>query len=154
MSPAELDDPRSFRRAMREIAGTAGKDEIEAAVREAVEIANRGFREAASNPPADASLDEWHLEPIIESVEVYWEGGETEGELEQGDAFVAEWTHPHTNKMEVGVRPHEIEGDPVLVWEDRETGELIFRQKVDHPGNPGLGAIKHGFTTVLARRFG
>jgi len=150
---AELGDERSFRRAMRTVMSEFGKEEIEEAVREAVEIANRGFREAAQDPPADASLDEWHMEPIIESVEVYWEGGEPQGKLDQGDAFVAEWTHPHTNKMEVGVKPHTIEGDPWLVWEDRETGETIFRQKVEHPGNPGIGAIRHGFVTVLNRRF-
>jgi hypothetical protein len=151
--PAELDDPRATKAAMREIASVAAKEEIEAAVKEAVKIANRGFSEAADDPPADASLEEWNLEPIIESVELRWEQGEPEGELKQGNALIAEWTHPHTNKMEVGVRPHEIEGDDFLRWIDRETGEEIFRQKVDHPGNPGLGAIRNGFSTVLNRRF-
>jgi hypothetical protein len=151
--PAKLNDPRSFKRALQEIAGEVSKEQIQAAVEEAVEIANRGFAEAADNPPAEASLDEWNMEPIIESVEIRWEQGEPQGKLKQGNALIAEWTHPHTNKMEVGVEPHEIEGDPVLVWEDRETGETIFRQKVDHPGNPGLGAIRNGFATVLTRRF-
>jgi len=150
---AELDDPRAVKQGMREAVGVAGKEEIQAAVEEAVEIANRGFAEAADNPPAGASLDEWNMTPIIESVELRWEQGEPQGELKQGNALVAEWEHPHTNKMEVGVEPHEIEGDPVLVWEDRETGETIFRQKVDHPGNPGIGAIRNGFATVLNRRF-
>jgi hypothetical protein len=150
---AELRDERSFRRALREISGQVGKEQIQAAVEEAVEIANRGFAEAADNPPAEASLDEWNMEPIIESVEIRWEQGEPQGELKQGNALIAEWTHPHTNKMEVGVEPHEIEGDPVLVWEDRESGELIFRQKVNHPGNSGIGAIRNGFATVLNRRF-
>lgn len=151
---AELDDPRAFKRALREAAGVAGQEQIEEAVREAVKIANQGFREAASDPPDGASLDEWHLEPIIESVEVYWEQGEPEGKLSQGNALVAEWTHPHTNKVEVGVRPHEIEGDPWLAWEDRETGEMVFRQKVDHPGNPGVGAIRRGFQRALREFFG
>jgi len=152
--PGELADERSFRRAMREAAGVAGKEQIQEAVEEAVRIANRGFREAASNPPDGASLDEWHLEPIIESVEIRWEPSEPQGELEQGDALIAEWTHPHTNKMEVGVKPHMIEGDPVLVWTDRETGETIFAQEVDHPGNPGVGAIRHGFRKALMKFFG
>jgi len=151
--PAELDDPRATKRAMRELMSVAGKEQIQAAVEEAVAIANRGFAEAADDPPADASLDEWNMEPIIESVELRWEQGEPQGELEQGNALIAEWTHPHTNKMEVGVRPHEIRGDPVLVWEDRTTGETIFRQKVNHPGNPGLGAIRHGFRKSLEIHF-
>jgi len=151
--PAELDDPRSFRRALREAVGQVSADEIEDAVREAARRANESFREAAEDPPEGASLDEWHMEPIIESLEIRRVEGASEGELAQGTAWVAEWTHPHTNKMEVGVMPHEIEGNPWLVWEDRETGETIFRQKVDHPGNPGIGAIREGFTAVLENRF-
>jgi len=76
---AELDDPRSFKRAMRELAGEASKTQIEEAVREAVEIANRGFKEAADDPPAEASLETWNMEPIIESVELRWEQGEPQG---------------------------------------------------------------------------
>jgi len=151
--PAELGDERSFKRAMREAAGVAGKEEIQAAVEDAVRYANDAWWEAADDPPEDASLDEWHLEPIIESVEVHWEPSEPEGKLAKGDSLVAEWTHPHTDKMEVGVRPHEIEGDPVLVWTDRETGETIFATHVDHPGNPGVGAIRSGFKRALMENF-
>ena len=152
--PAELDDPRATKRAMRTAMSVAGKEEIEAAVKEAVKIANRGFAEAADNPPAEASLDEWNMKPIIESVEIKWQPSEpSQGKLAKGTQLVAEWTHPHTNKMEVGVRPHEIEGNDFLRWIDRENGEEIFRRKVDHPGNPGLGAIRHGFSRVLAKKF-
>jgi len=150
---AELGDERSFRRALREATGEISQEEINDAVREAVRIANDAFARAADDPPEGASLDEWHLEPIIESVEVYWESGSSEGNLAQGDALVAEWTHPHTDKMEVGVKPHMIEGNPWLVWEDRETGETVFRQEVNHPGNPGIGAIREGFTSVLEERY-
>jgi len=151
--PAELDDERAVKRAFREAMGVAGEEEIQAAVEDAVRYANRAFAEAAQDPPSDASLDEWHLEPIIDSVNVHWEPSEPEGKLAKGDALVAEWEHEHTNKMEIGVRPHEIEGDPWLVWTDRETGETIFRRRVDHPGNPGIGAIRQGFKRALMEHF-
>jgi hypothetical protein len=151
--PAELDDEKAFKRALREATGEISSEEIRDAVEQAARYANEAFERAASDPPEGASLDEWHLEPIIESLEIRRVRGESEGALAQGDAWVAEWTHPHTNKMEVGVQPHHIEGDPVLVWEDRETGETIFRQEVDHPGNPGIGAIREGFQRVFEERF-
>ena len=150
---AELDDPRAFRRALREATGEVTADEIKDAVEEAARRANEAFQRAAQDPPDDASMDEWHLQPIIDSLEIRRVEGQSEGNLAQGDAWVAEWTHPHTNKMEVGVMPHEIEGNPWLVWEDRETGETIFRQKVNHPGNPGIGAIRQGFQSVLEEFF-
>lgn len=149
----ELADERAFKRAMREAAGVAGKEEIREAVHDAVRYANQALMDAADNPPDDASMDEWHMQPIADSVDLSWERGEPEGKLEQGNALVAEWTHPHADKIEVGVRPHEIEGNPWLVWEDRETGETIFRHKVPHPGIPALGFIRHGFRRSLAENF-
>lgn len=151
--PAELGDERAFKAALRQATQDLSREEIQEAVEAAVRRANEAFAAAADDPPEGASLDEWHLEPIIESVEVYWESGASEGNLAQGDSLVAEWTHPHTNKMEVGVQPHEIEGSPYLRWIDRETGEEIFRRKVQHPGNPGIGAIREGFRHVLETRF-
>jgi len=148
----KLDDPRSFKRALRTAASEAGRDEIEEAVRDAVRFANDALLN--DTPPEGASMDDWHMEGIAESVEVYWQGGQSEGELEQGDQLIAEWTHPHANKIEVGVKPHEIEGNPWLVWTDRETGETIFRHKVQHPGIPAVGYIRHGFRKSIAKNFG
>jgi len=149
----QIADDRAFKRAMREAAGVAGKEDIETAVSQAVKFANEQLLEAGGDPPEGASLDRWHMTPIAKSVETEWRQGEPEGKLEKGNALVAEWTHPHADKIEVGVRPHEIEGDPWLVWEDRETGETIFRQKVQHPGIPALGFIRHGFRRSLQENF-
>ena len=147
-----LDDPRAFKRAMREATGQAAKSEIEAAIHDAVGYANDHFLN--SSPPEGASMESWNMQPIVDSLEVYWEPSEpSEGKLAKGDAMVAEYTHPHTNKVEVGVRPHTIEGDPVLVFEDHETGETIFTAKVEHPGIPALGAIRAGFRRALREHF-
>ena len=151
--PAELGDPKSFRRALREATGEVSSDEIRAAVEDAVKYANEALLGLNSNPPEGASMDEWHMDPIAESVEIRRVQGETQGKLAQGDAWVAEWTHPHADKIEVGVKPHMIEGNPWLVWEDRETGETIFRHKVHHPGIPGSGYIRHGFVKALNEHF-
>jgi len=169
---AELDDPQSYKRAMRSVVGEVAREEIVAAVEEAVEIANRHLLE--TTPPESASSDEWHMEQIAESVETYWVKGESEGKLEKGNAYVAEWTHPHAGKIEVGVRPHTIEGDPILFfkwhnmpddarekWEPRwnnpnndlEEPEVILTE-VEHPGIPAVGYISAGFKRSLARNFG
>jgi hypothetical protein len=170
---AELGDPRSFKRAMREAAGVAGTEQINQAVREAVDIANRILREVGSNPPPEATLDEWSMDAIADSVELSWEQGEPTGELQQGNALVAEWTHPHADKIEVGVKPHMIEGDPILVFEwpnapdavqaefaDAWESDSSFLDKpevafteVQHPGIPGVGYIRAGFNRSLARNF-
>ena len=171
--PAELGDDRSFKRALREATGEVSVEEIRAAVEEAADIANQALRDAADSPPEGASLEEWHMEPIAESVEIKERPGDSAGNLPQGKAVVAEWTHPHADKIEVGVRPHEIEGDPILVFEWPNMPESVRVQfqsawesddnfleepqvafaKVNHPGIPGLGFIEHGFKTVLQERF-
>lgn len=148
----ELDDPRAVRRAMREAMGVAGKEQIEAAVDDAVREANKRLLEGT--PPEGASMDTWHMESIAESVTTYWEPSEPKGKLAKGDAYIAEWEHPHVNKIEVGVRPHEIQGDPVLHWVDPETGEDVFATEVDHPGIPAVGFIKAGFRHALNKHFG
>lgn len=172
--PASLKDPRSFKRAMRTVMAEAGREEIQRAVEDAVRYANRALREAGDSPPEDATLDQWSVEAIADSVEVYWEGGESQGKLDQGDRLVAEWTHPHANKIEVGVRPHEIEGDPILVfewinipdevaeefqpqWENPDSfleEPMVAYAKIDHPGIPGVGYIRHGFRQALREHFG
>lgn len=149
----ELDDERAVKRAMREAMSVAGKEQVEAAVEDAVAEANKRLMDAETDPPEGASMEEWHMEDIADSVTTYWSPSEPQGKLAQGDAYVAEWEHPHTNKIEVGVRPHEIEGDPVLHWEDPETGEDRFATKVDHPGIPALGFIQAGFRHALRKHF-
>jgi len=170
---AELGDERSFKNALREAAGVAGREEIKAAVDDAVRIANRAHREAGANPPEGATLDEWSVEAIADSVEVYWEQGESEGKLERGNALIAEWTHPHADKIEVGVKPHVIEGDPLLVFEWQNIPDEVAAQfedawndpdnfleepqvaftKVNHPGIPAVGYIRKGFQESLKRNF-
>ena len=170
----ELGDERSFKRAFREAVGEAGKDEIQAAVEDAVSIANKALRAAGQNPPEGATLDEWSVEAIADSVEVRWEPGESEGALEKGDALIAEWTHPHADKIEVGVRQHEIQGNPILVFEWPNMPDEVADQfrsqwesdssfleepmvafaKIEHPGIPGVGFIRTGFRTALRRHFG
>lgn len=171
--PAELGDERSFKEAMREASGTAGREEIQTAVEDAVRMANRALREVGNNPPPDASMDEWSVEAIADSVEVRWEQGESEGKLEKGNRLVAEWTHPHTDKIEVGVKPHMIEGDPILIFEwpgmpdevraqfqsawDSEDNFLeepmVAFAEVNHPGIPGVGFIAGGFQRALRKHF-
>ena len=172
--PGSLDDPRSFKRAMREATGEVAREEIQQAVEDAVRYANRALRQAGQDPPADATLDEWSVEAIADSVDVRWEPGTSEGKLAKGDALIAEWTHPHANKIEVGVRPHEIEGDPILVfewenipdevaeefrpqWENPDSfleEPMVAYAKIDHPGIPGVGFIRHGFRRALREHFG
>jgi len=158
---------------MREAIGVAGKEQIEEAVNFAVEEANRRLLNAT--PPEDASLSEWQMESIAESVTTAWQPSEpSEGNLAKGDAFVATWEHPHADKIEVGVQPHVIPGNPILVfpwpngpeevleqfrpqWEDPdhflEEPEVIFAE-VDHPGIPAVGYIQGGFRESLNRFFG
>jgi hypothetical protein len=171
--PAELGDERSFKQAMREVAGEVGKREIERAVHDAVRMANNALRQAGESPPEGATLDQWSVEAIADSVEVYWEQGEPQGELAQGNRLVAEWTHPHADKIEVGVRPHEIEGDPVLVfewtnmpddvaeqfrsqWENPDSfleEPMVAFARIEHPGIPGVGFIRSGFRKAIDKHF-
>jgi hypothetical protein len=171
---AELGDERSFKRGLREIASEVGKEAIQDAVDDAVRFANRALREVGKNSPSGATLDEWSVEAIADSVEVYWKNGEPEGKLEQGDVLVAEWTHPHADKIEVGVRPHEIEGDPILVFEWHNIPEdvadefrsqwenpdsfleepMVAYARIEHPGIPGVGFIRSGFRKAINKHFG
>lgn len=146
----ELGDPQATKRAFREAITELSKQEIEEAVEYAVREAND--RLLNSTPPPDASMQEWHMEGIAESVRTYWTPGEPEGELRQGDAYVAEWEHPHADKIEVGVKPHLIEGDPVLVFPG-EDGETVFTTEVNHPGIPAVGFIRAGFRAALNEYF-
>jgi hypothetical protein len=171
---AELGDERSFKQAMRTAAGVAGKEQIEEAVHDAVEMANRALREVGKSPPPDATLDEWSVEAIADSVEVYWSPSEpSEGKLEKGDQLVAEWTHPHADKIEVGVEPHMIEGDPILVFEWHNIPDDVAKQfesqwndpdsfleepqvaftEISHPGLPAVGFIRGGFQRAIQKHF-
>ena len=148
----ELGDERSFKRAMRETIGVTGKEQIEDAVEHAVDEANDRLLNAT--PPDGASMDEWNMQPIAESARTYWTPAEpSPGNLGRGDAYVAEWTHPHADKIEVGVQPHLIEGDPILVFPDPETGETVFTTEVRHPGIPAVGYIRAGFQEGLREFF-
>jgi len=169
---AELGDERSFKRALREAAGVAGKEQIVKAVDDAVRYANERLREAS--PPDTATQDEWHVQPIADSVRTYWVKGEPEGKLEKGNAYVAEWEHPHADKLEVGVAPHMIEGNPILVfpwpdappevvedwqprWDDPDywlDEPYVVFTEVEHPGIPALGFIAAGFRRSLQENFG
>lgn len=148
----ELGDPQATARAFREAIVELSKEEVEEAVDFAVREAND--RLLNSTPPPEASMDEWHMEGIAESVRTYWSPSEPQGKLRQGDAYVAEWEHPHADKIEVGVKPHMIEGDPVLVFPDPETGETVFTTEVQHPGIPAVGYIRAGFQAALREFFG
>lgn len=141
---AELGDKRSFKRAFREAIEEVSKEEVMAAVEDAEAEANRRLLEAT--PPEGASMDDWNMAPIADSSRVYWD--------ESRNMAVAEWEHEHADKIEVGVKPHMIEGDPVLHWTDPETGEDRFATEVKHPGIPAVGYIRAGFRHALSKHFG
>jgi len=167
----ELGDERSFRRGMSEVIGEVGKERIEEAVDYAVQEANRILLE--ETPPDAASLDDWQMQSIADSSRTYWSPSEPEGALAAGDTYIAEWEHPHADKIEVGVKPHLIEGNPILVfpwpngpdevlerfrpqWENPdhwlEEPEVIFAE-VEHPGIPAVGYIRAGFRRAINRFF-
>lgn len=133
----ELGDPQSFKRALADRVEEIRDDQLEAMIDVAIREGNKVLTEQA--PPEGASLDEWNTQPIADSVR----------KVKTADGWEAIWTHPHADKLEVGVRPHEIEGNPVLRWVDRETGEEIYAVKVQHPGVPALGFIREGFRRAL-----
>lgn len=137
----KLKDPGSVQAAMAEVIGEIALETVLEAAFVAQREANRLFAEA---PPPGASMDEWNMQPIIDSARSEVVQRESPGKLGRGDVVVLEWTHPHVGHIEWGVVPHEIEGDPVLAWEDRETGETVFRTRVEHPGIPAVGAIRAG----------
>ena len=171
--PAELGDERSFKRALREATGEVTGERIKAAIDDAVRYANAALREAGRNPPEGATLDEWSVEAIADSVEVRRVAGESQGKLAQGDAWVAEWTHPHADKINVGVKPHMIEGNPILVFEWENIPEDVAEQfrpqwesdssfleepmvafaEIEHPGIPGTQFIQQGFRRAIAENF-
>jgi len=170
---AELGDKRAVMEAFREATGEIGREQITEAVEDAVRMANQALRQVGESPPPDASMDEWAMESIIDSVEVYWRQGKSEGKLAKGDALVAEWTHPHADKIEFGVKPHLIEGDPLLIFEWHDIPDDVAEQfqsawddpnnfleepmvaftEVNHPGIPAVGYARSGFQRALRKYF-
>lgn len=138
---AELGDERGFKDEIRAEVTAISREQVERAMEDAVRFANQALTE--STPPPDASMDDWHMEPIAESVVIEW----------RGDELVAEWEHEASGWIELGVKPHMIEGNPVLAWEDRETGEMVFRHEVQHPGLPAVGYARGGAARAIARHF-
>jgi hypothetical protein len=147
-----LKNAREFKNILRAEVMDVSVAELEAAMNDAVRIANRALTE--TTPPDGASMDEWHMEPIAESVEIRWEPSPPDSGLSRGHRLVAEWKAEASGWIELGVRPHMIEGDPWLVWEDRETGETVFRHEVQHPGIPAVGYARQGFREAIASHFG
>jgi len=140
---AELGDPRSFKRALADRIEEVSRDRVIEATEYAEAEANR--RLLNGTPPEGASMNEWHMDPIADSSRTYWD--------DSREIAVAEWQHPHADKIEVGTQPHLIEGDPVLVFEDWETGETVFATEVQHPGIPAVGFIRGGFADALNEFF-
>ncbi len=141
----KLGDKQSFKRGLANRVEDVRDDQLEAMIDVAIREGNKVLRQEAppeenfgSPPPEQASMDEWNMEPIADSVE----------KRKEGDTWVAEWTHPHANKIEVGVRPHEITGDPLLVFEAQD-GTVVFTHKVEHPGIPALGYVRRGFRQAI-----
>ena len=132
----ELTDPRATERRIADRVDEVRKANLEAIADVAIREGNKALLQ--STPPDGASMNEWHMAPIAESAQKRWDG----------DGWIVEWTHPHANKIEVGVRPHEIHGDPLLVFE--VDGETVFATKVNHPGIPAVGFIRRGFQRAIA----
>jgi len=171
--PAELGDERSFKDALSEVSGRVGKEQIEEAVDYAVQEANRALLELGENPPPDATLNEWSVQAIADSVETYWDPSEPQGKLDAGDSYVAEWTHEHADKLNIGVKPHMIEGNPILVfewpnapdevreefksqWENPDSfleEPQVAYAEIQHPGIPATGYIQGGFKRALQKFF-
>jgi hypothetical protein len=99
-----------------------------------------------ATPPANASQDEWNMQPIADSATIrrrrtggrFAEGWEVVWEMETPDGFNI------PDAFEFGTDPHDIEGNPILHWEDPETGEDVFRHRVRHPGIPAVAFIRFG----------
>lgn len=144
-------DTPELRDAIREeVAGRAesfGRETIE----RWVELANEHLRSAS--PPATAAQDEWNMQPIIESAEIRQrrdEGGRFQSgwiatwEMESDDGFNI------PDAFEFGTQPHDIEGDPLLVFDDPETGETVYAERVEHPGIPAVAFIRFGKKRIEA----
>ncbi len=75
-----------------------------------------------------------HVVRTIETVRTGYLDVEVQWNYKPDGKPVALW-------LELGTKPHDIEGDP-LSWIDKRTGDRRFAMRVHHPGFAGYGILE------------